>query len=79
MAVAKRKDVTSGKRYKINVYKDAGSDVANRAKLDLDRDDKWDQKWSFEGGAVRRTVSTLDNEDYDIKQEWKEGQWVMSP
>jgi hypothetical protein len=76
MAGSKRKDATAGKRYKINVYKDAGNEVANRAKLDLDRDDKWDQKWSLTAGVVRRSVSTLDNEEYDTRQEWKDGQWI---
>ena len=71
----KRKDVTSGQPFKINVYQDAGESTANRAKVDLDRDDKWDEKWTFKPGEISRKVSTADDDNYDKKQVWKNGAW----
>lgn len=72
----KKKDVTSGSPFKINVYQDAGEATANRAKVDLDRDDKWDEKWTFKVGEISRKVSTADDENYDVEQLWKNGKWT---
>src|SRR5688572_19613864 len=41
VAGGKGKDVSKGKAYKVSVYQDQGFKTANRAKVDLDRDDKW--------------------------------------
>ena len=72
----KRKDVSSGEAYKINVYQDAGNAMANRAKVDLDRDGKWDEKWTFKPGEISRKVSSNDDDSYDKKQLWKDGAWA---
>jgi len=47
---------------KVNVYAKGG--VWDRAKVDLDRDDKWDEKWWVAKGKVMREVSPDDNENY---------------
>lgn len=76
LGTTKKKDVTSGRPYKINVYQDAGESTVNRAKVDLDRDDKWDEKWTFEaGGGVTRKIAPRDDEDYATVQIWDGGQW----
>lgn len=63
-AQAKIKDASKGRPFKINLYSDDGQRF-NRAKVDLDRDDKWDEKWDFgDGGAVERQVSVADDEQY---------------
>lgn len=72
----KRKDVTPGMRFKINVYQDDGHSVANRAKIDLDRDERWDIKVTWSDGQVTRKVSPDDNDDYTIEERWDGGAWV---
>jgi hypothetical protein len=59
------KDGLPGRPYKVNLFVDAGSSTVNRLKLDLDRDGKWDEKWSFEAdGRVKRQVAPADDENY---------------
>src|SRR5439155_1488816 len=41
----KMKDATAGKPYKINLYSDDGRRWS-RLKVDLDRDDRWDESWT---------------------------------
>ena len=75
----KLKDVTPGKPYKVNVYQDAGSSSANRAKIDLDRDDKWDEKLTFAADGVTREVAPADDEAYSETYTWDGKAWVKSP
>lgn len=75
---AKRKDVTKGKPFKVNVYQDEGHSTANRAKVDLDRDDKWDEKFTFDGDAVSRKVAPADDEDYTQVFVWSGSEWVAA-
>lgn len=74
---SKLKDVSKGKAYKINVYKDSGSRGVNRAKVDLDRDDKWDEKWTFEpGGGVTRKTAPADDQNYSVQERWNGSAFV---
>ncbi|MCE7869580.1 hypothetical protein DYH09_04280 [bacterium CPR1] len=65
---------------KVNLYQDKAGQGVNRAKLDLDRDDKFDEKWTFvhEGGPwkVKRQVSPADNEQYTEEFHLEGGRWV---
>lgn len=72
---SKRKDVTSGRAFKINVYQDDGNSTANRAKVDLDRDDKWDEKWTIDGASISRQVAPSDDESYSVEQTWSGTAW----
>jgi len=72
----KQKDVSKGKPYKINVYQDEGKSTANRLKIDLDRDDKWDEKWTFDGDSVQRKVSPSDDENYSEVYLWNGSDWA---
>lgn len=72
----KLKDVTTGRPYKVNVYQDAGKPTANRAKADLDRDDKWDLKYTFDGDTVTRDVAPADDENYTVHEVFRDGGWV---
>jgi hypothetical protein len=76
LGTSKRKDVSQGAGYKVNVYQDDGESAANRAKVDLDRDDKWDEKWSWADGSFSRKVSPSDDENYTVQQVWTNGAWV---
>ncbi|MGE0712180.1 MAG: hypothetical protein AB7N76_29835 [Planctomycetota bacterium] len=52
--------------WKVNLYSDTKDGVVNRAKVDLDRDEKSDEKWTIEreGGElkVKRQVSSGDDD-----------------
>jgi pyruvate/2-oxoglutarate dehydrogenase complex dihydrolipoamide acyltransferase (E2) component len=74
LGTSKKKDVTSGKPYKVNVYQDDGHATANRAKVDLDRDDQWDEKWTF-GDELTRKIAPDDDENYTIEQVWRDRAW----
>ncbi|MFT4978029.1 MAG: hypothetical protein ACI8S6_003937 [Myxococcota bacterium] len=75
LGTSKIKDATKGQSYKVNLYQDAGNGVINRAKIDLDRDDRWDEKWTFDGVTITRKVSPGDNEDYSVSQVWGPEGW----
>lgn len=62
----KIKDLPGAGPYKVNVYADAGT--WNRAKVDLDRDEKWDEKWRWDDGVVYRAVAANDDEVYGPEQ-----------
>jgi hypothetical protein len=70
------KDATAGKPYKVSLYRDAGSPGVNRLKVDLDRDDKWDEKWTFDGEAVKRQVAPADDEKYTEEYRLRAGAWA---
>jgi hypothetical protein len=77
----KVKDAFPGQTYKVNLFKDAGEPGVNRVKIDLDRDEKWDEKWTItrEGGReqVRRQVSPADDDQtYSEEYRLREGSWV---
>jgi hypothetical protein len=73
----KIKDALPRESFKVNIYADNGSAVWNRLKIDLDRDEKWDEKWDLENGQpAKRHVSTKDNEVYDLEYRWQGGGWV---
>jgi hypothetical protein len=59
---------------KVNVYAEGG--IWARAKVDLDRDEKWDEKWSLVDGVVQREVSPSDDDNYGAPQTWTDGAWV---
>lgn len=72
----KVKDATRGKPYKVNLYQDSGNSLMNRAKVDLDRDDKWDEKWTFDGPVITRKVAPADDESYTETYTWDGTTWV---
>ena len=61
----KVKDAMKGRAWKVNLFRDAGSATVNRVKIDLDRDDKWDEKWSWKAGRITREVASNDDEVYE--------------
>jgi hypothetical protein len=72
----KIKDAFPRETFKVNLYHDAGTTGWNRLKIDLDRDEKWDEKWDFENGLpAKRHVSSADNDSYDQEFRWLGGQW----
>lgn len=72
----KVKDATPGKPYKVNLYSDDGKRF-NRAKVDLNRNEKWDEKWSLDdAGELERQVAPADDENYREKYVFRGGAWV---
>jgi hypothetical protein len=75
----KVKDATRGKAYKINLYSDDGVRF-NRAKVDLNRNDKWDESWTFKSGTdIERQVAPADDERYTEVSQFIDGAWVKKP
>jgi hypothetical protein len=70
----KLKDVTGGKGSKINVYNEGGRWA--RAKVDHDRDEKWDEKWSLDGAVVVRQIAPNDDEDYTRELRRVNDRWL---
>ncbi|MBK9001436.1 MAG: hypothetical protein IPM35_37425 [Myxococcales bacterium] len=76
----KGKDALRGQAYKVNLYKDPGQTRVNRLKLDLDRDDKWDEKWTLEdGGKVKRQIAPADDENYTLEYRLEGEYWRKKP
>lgn len=76
----KAKDAVRGRPWKVNLYRDAGQAGVNRLKVDLNRNEKWDEKWtiSSEGGvrAVKRQVAPADDESYTVEYRLEGKRWV---
>jgi hypothetical protein len=75
----KAKDAVRGRPWKVNLYRDAGQSRVNRLKIDLDRDEKWDEKWTFttDGGkdVVKRQVAPNDDEAYTLEYRLEGESW----
>lgn len=72
----KVKDALGGRPYKVNLYKDAGQARVNRLKIDLDRDEKWDEKWTLESAdQVKRQIAPNDDEQYTLEYRLEGERW----
>lgn len=72
----KIKDAFPRERFKVNIYRDAPDTTWSRLKIDFDRDEKDDEKWTLAGGEpAKRQVSTADNGQYDKEYRWLGGKW----
>ena len=56
---SKQKDAFEGEGWKINLYEETGDDHYDRAKIDKDRDDTWDEKWNWKGGRWEKDGGAL--------------------
>ncbi len=60
----------------INFYREASEQTWSRLKVDLNRNEKWDEKWDVANGQpVKRQVASKDDENYDQTFVWKNGKW----
>lgn len=72
----KIKDAFSKESYKVNFYRESGEATWSRLKVDLNRNEKWDEKWDLANGQpVKRQVASKDDENYDQTFIWKNGKW----
>lgn len=77
----KVKDALKSAPFKVNLYADDPSGRVSRAKIDLNRNEKWDEKWSFETldgrRLVKRQVSPTDDDtNYPEKYRLNNDRWV---
>ncbi|HMU38039.1 MAG TPA: hypothetical protein PKE31_03420 [Pseudomonadota bacterium] len=81
----KVKDATPNRPYKVNLYAEGGKVV--RAKVDLNRNGKWDEKWSVDeknGETVyKRQVSPTDDdtnypEKYKLRNKQNQKLWEQA-
>ena len=80
----KIKDVFPDRPYKVNLYEEDG--LLARAKIDLNRNGKWDEKWTFTPGSsgagdpvVKRQVSPGDDDtNYTLSYKLVDRAWVPS-
>lgn len=77
----KLKDAFPGKPFKANIYRDGAGTKFNRVKIDLNRNDKWDEKWSVETEdgkeVIKRQVAPADDEKYTMDYRLLGGKWVL--
>ncbi len=77
----KVKDAFPGQPWKASFYRDGAGTKFNRLKIDLNRNEKWDEKWSIEddGGqqVIKRQVAPADDEKYTTEYRLKAGKWVL--
>ena len=72
-----RKDVTEVSSFKVDLYQDAGFSTMNRASVDLDRDDLWDEEYTIDGSEITLRVAPADDEDYTVTWTWAGAGWVV--
>jgi hypothetical protein len=72
----KLKDAFPKEPYKVNFIKEGTDKGWSRIKIDLNRNEKWDEKWDLvDGKPAKRQVASKDDENYDQKFVWKDGKW----
>ena len=71
-------DIRPRRDWHITVVQDAGHEEASRALVDLDRDGKIDERWSFKnnGTVITRSVSPNDDENYVHDFNWTGTGWL---
>lgn len=70
------KEAFPGRPYKVSLYKDDGHAKINRVKVDLDRDGKWDEKWTIEDdGTIKRQIAPADDEAYTVEMRLRGDHW----
>ncbi|MGQ9896715.1 MAG: hypothetical protein ACUVR8_04010, partial [Acidobacteriota bacterium] len=71
------KDAFPSRPYKISLYGDQLGQGWNRAKMDLNRNNRWDEKITIVNGEpAKRQVASRDDEIYDLEYRYRGGQWV---
>jgi hypothetical protein len=69
-------DASPGKPYKIGLFHERGGKSLSRAKIDLDRDGKWDEIWWVDLPLAKREVSPNDDERYTDVYRLRNGKWL---
>jgi hypothetical protein len=59
---------------KVTITQRAGTTAVDHARIDLDRDNRWDERWTF-GADIVREVSPNDDEAYTQRYRWTGISW----
>jgi hypothetical protein len=67
--------------YKVNLYREPGEIRLSRAEVDLTRNGRWDEKWTFtwsDGGkeTITRAVSPKDDGQYTVAFTLVRDKWI---
>jgi hypothetical protein len=68
-------DAARDKPYQLNLYQGPNSSTVERARVDLDRDGKFDEKYSFGPNGVQLQRAPHYDENYTDTYIWKGGRW----
>ncbi|HEY1817874.1 MAG TPA: hypothetical protein VGG74_36280 [Kofleriaceae bacterium] len=74
----KIKDAAPGASYKLDLYQDAGELTIDRAKVDANRNGKWDDKYTFAGDTITLEHAPADDEHYTEKYHWNGNGWTRA-
>jgi hypothetical protein len=74
----KIKDAAPKASYKLDLYQDAGKSTIDRAKLDANRNGKWDDKYTFDGDTITLEHAPADDEKYTEKYHWNGSGWTTA-
>jgi hypothetical protein len=74
----KIKDAAPKASYKLDLYQDAGKSTIDRAKLDANRNGKWDDKYTFDGETITLEHAPGDDEKYTEKYHWNGSGWTKA-
>jgi hypothetical protein len=73
----KVKDAFPTQSWKANIYREGSASKFNRLKIDLNRNEKWDEKWTIEDdGTIKRQVAPADDEKYTVEYRLIAGKWA---
>lgn len=67
----KAKDALSGSPVKVNLYDDDGDGRWDRAKVDSDRNDSWDESWTRKGEVLERKLGATGQVEVWTGAGWK--------
>ncbi len=70
----KQKDLFGGAGPKVNLYDDDGDGRWDRAKVDLDRDDSWDERYTVKGAAIGRKITASGERLVLLNGGWVKGE-----
>jgi hypothetical protein len=74
----KIKDAAHGASYKLDLYQGAGKPTIDRAKVDANRNGKWDDKYTFDGDTITLERAPADDEHYTEKYHWNGSGWTRA-
>jgi hypothetical protein len=74
----KLKDADPGAAWKLDLYEDTGKPTINRAKVDANRNGKWDDKYTFDGDKITLQHAPADDEHYTETYHWNGTGWTRA-
>ena len=74
----KIKDAEPHAAFKLDLYQDPGKSSIDRAKLDVNRNGKWDDKYTFDGDTITLEIAPADDEHFTQKYHWNGSGWTLA-